>query len=286
MHTMWKGSISFGLVNIPVKLYAATEDKSIKMTMLHKTCGSPIKYAKVCPDCDKEVTPEEIIKAYEYEPGQFVPIEKEELDSLKEQTIKAIEILDFVHLNDIDPIYFNKSYFIGPNEAGTKAFSLLKKALSDTKKIGMARILLHSKEHLGVVRVYDKGLLLETIHYPDEVRDIDFVPGIDQLTDVNPKELKTAVQLIEQLTTEFKPENYADNYRKALYNLIQKKISGTAVKQPKKVKKQENAVDLLSALQASLEESKPKPPKSTKKKKAATKPAAKTKKTASQKAAK
>jgi DNA end-binding protein Ku len=276
---MWKGSISFGLVNIPVKLYAATEDKGVKMTMLHEKCGTPIKYAKSCPHCDKEVGPDEIIKAYEYEPGHYVPVKKEELESLKEQTIKAIEILDFVNLSDIDPIYFNKSYFIGPNETGTKAFSLLKRALNDSKKIGMARLLLHSKEHLAVVRVYEKGLLLETIHYPDEVRDIDFVPGIDQLGEVNEKELKTAIQLIDQLTTPFEPESYNDTYREALYDLIQKKISGTNIKAPKRVQIQENAADLLSALQASLDKSKPKPPKSTKKKPAAKKTVPKTKQT-------
>lgn len=258
MHTMWKGSISFGLVHIPVKLFAATEDKDIKLRFLHKECNTPIKYERVCPVCDREVENEEIIRGYEYEPDKFVPIDKEELDKLKKSRSKTVEIIDFVNLEEIDPIYFNRSYFLGPNENGEKAYTLLKRAMEDSGKIGLAKLTMHSKEHLAAVRVYDKGLLLETIFYPDEIRNIDHVPGIDENVEITQKELDTATQLIEQLTTEFKPEQYEDEYRSALSELIESKISGNEIKTAPKVGKKENVVDLMDALQASIDKTKPK----------------------------
>lgn len=293
MHTMWKGSISFGLVHIPVKLFAATEDKDIKLRFLHKECNTPIKYERVCPVCDREVENEEIIRGYEYEPDKFVPIDKEELDQLKKARSKTIEIIDFVNLEEIDPIYFNRSYFLGPNENGEKAYTLLKKAMKDSGKIGLAKLTMHSKEHLAAVRVYDKGLLLETIFYPDEIRNIDHVPGIDENVELTEKELDTATQLIEQLTTEFKPEQYEDEYRSALSELIENKISGNEIKTAPKAHKKENVVDLMDALQASIDKTKPKGKKASgksgttasKKKASSTKKETANKKTAGRKKA-
>jgi DNA end-binding protein Ku len=255
MHTMWKGAISFGLVNIPIKLYAASEDKDIKMRYLHKECHNPIKYEKKCPVCNEEVKPDEIIKGYEYEPGKFVEIEKNELDELTSEANKSIEIIDFVDLKEIDPIFFNRSYFVGPNEHGEKPFSLLKQAMENTGKIGLAKITLRSKQHLAVVRVYKQGLVLETIFYPDEVRSIDQVPSLPENINIDEKEVKMAEQLIEQLTTEFEPSKYTDDYREQLMSLIQSKITGeeiTVVKDKPKA----NVVDLMDALQASLDQSK------------------------------
>ncbi|HET7580337.1 MAG TPA: Ku protein [Bacillales bacterium] len=267
MHTMWKGSISFGLVHIPIKLFAATEDKDIKLRFLHKECHTPIKYERVCPACGREVENEEIVRGYEYEPDKFVVLEKEELDELKKAQNKTVEILDFVKLEEIDPIYFNRSYFIGPNENGEKAYSLLKQAMEDSGKIGLAKLTMHSKEHLAAVRVYNKGLLLETIYYPDEVRNIHHVPGIDENVELNQKELDTAIQLIEQLTTEFEPEKYEDDYRNALSELIESKVSGNEIKTAKKAPQKTNVVDLMDALQASIDETKPKKKKTPAKKK-------------------
>jgi len=269
MHTMWKGSISFGLVNIPVKLYAATEDKDIKMRYLHSECHTPIKYEKRCPVCERDIQQEEIVKGYEYEPGKFVIVKNEELNELAPESNKAVEIIDFVKLEEIDPIYFNRSYFIGPNENGEKAFMLLKQAMDATGKIGVAKITIRSKQHLAVVRVYDKGLVLETMFFPDEVRNIDHVPGIPEQIELKEKELDMAKQLIEQLTTEFDPENYKDDYREAVTELIQAKIRGNDVNVVKKPPKA-NIVDLMDALQASIDETKPKKKtkRTTKKKKA------------------
>jgi DNA end-binding protein Ku len=267
MHTMWKGSISFGLVHIPIKMFAATEEKDIKMRYLHKECHSPIKYEKVCPVCKKEISTEDIVKGYEYESGKFVIIEKEELDEIAKDKNKNIEIIDFVNLEEIDPIYFNRSYFVGPNENGEKAYALLKTAMEDSGKIGLAKITLRAKEHLAVVRVYQRGLVLETIYYPDEVRNVEHVPGIPNNLELNKKELDMATQLIEQLTTPFEPEKYTDEYRTTLMELIQSKITGDEIKIAKEVP-QTNIVHLMEALQASIDQTKPKKKRRTTKKKA------------------
>ncbi|MGV3489553.1 MAG: Ku protein [Tuberibacillus sp.] len=252
MHTMWKGSIGFGLVHIPVKLYAATESKDIHFRTLHEACHTPIRYQKYCPVCEKEVANEELVKAYEYAPGEFVPVTDEEINELKGEMAKTVEILDFIDLAEIDPIYYNKSYFVGPSENGEKAYTLLREAMESTNKIGLARLTLHSKRHLAAVRVYKNGLLLETIFYPDEIRSIDQVPGLNQNINVNERELETAKQLIEQLTTEFEPEKYTNDYRASLEDFLQAKIAGHEVQKPKQAEERRNVVDLLSALEASI----------------------------------
>lgn len=263
MHTVWKGSISFGLVNIPIKLHTATEDKDIKLRQLHKECHTPISYQKVCPGCDKEVKTEDIVKAYEYVKGKFVILEEEDLQKLKQENEdKAVEIIDFVKLEEIDPIYFEKSYFMAPDNGGGKAYSLLRSALVESGKIGIAKIIIRSKEQLAVVRVYQNTLLMETIHFPDEVRNVLEVPNVPSEHTVTPKELDTALLLVEQLTTTFNPEKYHDEYRTALMELIEEKKNGeqtvTATEQ-KTAPVASNVTDLMSALQASLDKTKKKP---------------------------
>ncbi|RSK26699.1 Ku protein [Bacillus sp. HMF5848] len=253
MHTMWKGSVSFGLVNIPVKLFSATEDKDIKLRNLHKKCHNPIKYEKSCPHCEEEVGNDDIVKGYEYVKGKYIILSDEELNSLKEEhEDKSVEIIDFVKLEEIDPIYFNRSYFIGPGENGSKAYALLREALVRSGKIGIAEITIRSKQHLAVVRVYKNSLVMETIHYPDEVRNVAEVPGVPEQAQINDKELDTALMLIDQLTTEFEPDKYQDEYRHALLELVQAKVSNNESTTPKDAQKT-NVVDLMSALQASIE---------------------------------
>ena len=238
MHTVWKGSISFGLVNIPIKLHSATENKDIKLRQLHKECHTPISYEKVCEGCKKEVKNEDIVKAYEYSKNKFVVLDEEELKNLKkENEDKAVEIVDFVKLEEIDPIYFERSYFMAPDSGGGKAYSLLRKALEDSGKIGIAKIIIRSKEQLAVVRVYKETLMMETIHFPDEVRKVEDVPNIPSEQTVVKKELDTALMLVDQLTTAFEPEKYNDEYRTALMELIEEKKAGnntvtTSEKQP------------------------------------------------------
>jgi DNA end-binding protein Ku len=263
MHTVWKGSISFGLVNIPVKLHTATENKDIKLRQLHKECNTPINYQKVCSGCKKEVQSEDIVKAYEYSKNKFVVLDDEELEKLKkENEDKAVEIIDFVKLEEIDPIYFERSYFMAPDSGGGKAYSLLRKALMESGKIGVAKIMIRSKEQLAVVRVFEDLLVMETIHFPDEVRSAKDVPNIPSEPVVVQKELDTALMLVDQLTTTFEPEKYTDDYRTALMELIEEKKTGkqTVTVSDKQPVAPSNVTDLMSALQASLDKTKSKKP--------------------------
>jgi DNA end-binding protein Ku len=259
MHTMWKGSISFGLVNIPVKLHTATEDKDIKLRTLHNKCHAPIKYEKICSVCEEEVKPEDIVKAYEYAKGKFVVLDNEELEKLrKENEEKAVEIIDFVKMDQIDPIYFERCYYMSPHEGGSKAYSLLRKALQESEKVGLAKIIIRSKEQLAVIRVYENTLVMETIHYPDEVRRAEDVPNVPSEDKVTKRELDTAILLIDQLTTEFEPEKYTDEYRTALLELIESKRTGKEIVSPATKEVASNVTDLMSALQASIDRTKPK----------------------------
>ncbi len=253
MHTMWKGSVSFGLVNIPVKMFAATEDKDIRFRNIHKECHTPIKYEQTCPTCNKKISPDEIVKGYEYEPGKFVIIEDSDLDAIRPDATKAIEIVDFVLLKDIDPIYFTKSYYLAPQDTGGKAYSLLREAMNKTGRIAVARIVIRDKESLAVVRVYKNLLVLETIYYPDEVRDIKQVPGVPENVNLSEAELNMATQLIDNLTREFQPEKYKNDYRDKLMELITKKVEGDEIVSTPEAPKT-NVIDLMQALQASLQQ--------------------------------
>lgn len=282
MHTVWKGAISFGLVHVPVKMFSATEDKDISMRYIHKECGSPLSYIRKCPVCEEEVAWEEITKGYEYEKGKFVLFEKEELEQLTEQNSKNITILDFVDLTEIDPIYFQKTYYLSPDQAGANAYRLLLEAMKQSGKIGIAKIAIRSKSSLAAIRVLDECLSIETIFYPDEIRPISQVPNLPERTEVNSKELDMAKLLIDQLSTPFDPEKYTDDYRERLLDLINAKVSGEEIKIAP-ARQETNVVDLMAALQASIEAVKPigtdpgtKPkPRKTTRKTAAKEPAAK-----------
>jgi DNA end-binding protein Ku len=267
MHTMWKGSISFGLVNIPIKLHAATEDKDVKLRTLHKKCHSPIKYEKVCPVCEEEVKNDDIVKAYEYTKGKFVVLDQEDLEKLRnENEDKAVEIIDFVKMEQIDPIYYDRSYYMSPGDNGGKAYALLRKALEESKKVGLAKIIIRSKEQMAVLRVFENTLVMETIHYPDEVRGVLDVPNVPSDEKVTKKELDTAILLIDQLTTDFEPEKYTDEYRTALLELIESKRTGKETVTQATKDLGTNVTDLMAALQASIDRTKPKKPAATRKK--------------------
>ena len=252
MHTMWKGSISFGLVNIPVKMFAATENRDIHFKYIHKKCKTPIKNERVCPTCNEKISSDDIVRGYEYEPGHFVIITDEDIDTVRPPSAKTVEILDFVNLTEIDPIYFDKSYYLAPQEAGgSKAYNLLRQAMNDTGRIVIARITIRDKQSLAVLRVLQNVLVLETIFFPDEVRDIKQIPGVPENIQTDGRELQMAEQLIENLTAEFKPEKYKDDYREALLAMIRQKIEGEEIVAAPEAP-QRNVIDLMAALQASL----------------------------------
>ncbi|XEC95543.1 Ku protein [Paenibacillus tarimensis] len=269
MHTVWKGAISFGLVHVPIKMFSATEDKDISMRMIHKACGGPIAYTRQCKNCEVDVAWDDIAKGYEYEKGRFVLFEKEELEALTTDATRTIQILDFVDLTEIDPIYFQKTYYLSPDHAGANAYNLLLEAMKQSGKIGIAKISIRSKSSLAAIRVIDNCLAMETIFYPDEIRSTGQVPGLPEAVNVNEKELTMARMLIEQLSTPFEPEKYTDDYRTRLMDLIGKKIAGEEVHVAPEVQRA-NVVDLMAALQASLEAAKaapgPKPAKPTRRK--------------------
>ncbi|RAP73715.1 Ku protein [Paenibacillus montanisoli] len=252
MHTVWKGAISFGLVHVPVKMFSATEDKDISLKMIHRDCGSNISYIRKCPTCDVEVDWDAIVKGYEYEKGRYVLLEKDELEQLTGEATKTITILDFVALEEIDPIYFQKTYYLSPDQAGGNAYNLLMEAMRQSGRIGIAKVSIRSKSSLAAIRIIDDCLAMETIFYPDEIRSVDQVPGLPESVNVNEKELMMARMLIEQLSTPFEPSKYTDDYRAKLMDLIQHKIAGEDVRVAPE-QQRTNVLDLMAALQASLE---------------------------------
>lgn len=252
MHTVWKGSISFGLVNIPIRMFTATEERDIRFRQLHKECHTPIKYAKMCPHCEREVDTSEIIRGFEYEKGNFVIIQDEDLEKITPETRRAIEILDFVDLSEIDPIYFDKSYYLAPQETGEKAYALLRSAMEKTGKIAIAQITIRNRQSLAAIRIHDNCIVMETIYYPDEVRPISQVPALPSAEiNLSENERRMAEELITNMSAPFDPAKYTDEYRSQLQELIQKKLEGKEVTVAPAAPKA-NVIDLMQALKESL----------------------------------
>jgi DNA end-binding protein Ku len=251
MKTIWKGAISFGLVTIPVKVYGATEEKTLRFNQVHETDGGRIKYKRVCSVDGEEVPYGEIVKGYEYEKDHYVTLTDEELDALPVPTARAIEIERFVDSEQIDPIYFQRSYYLVPDGTGAKAYHLLREAMSDDDKVALAKVAFRDKEHLATVRLRENVLMLETMFWPDEIREASF-DELDEDVELRPQELKMARSLIDSLTDDFEPKDLRDEYRAALEDLISKKVQGEEITyaepaEPSKV------VDLMDALRASVE---------------------------------
>lgn len=252
MRNLWKGAISFGLVHVPVKLYSATEKKDIKFNYLHEKCKTPIRYERVCPICDTEVGMEEIVKGYEYEKGKYVILKDEDFDNIPVETTKTVEILNFVELKEIDPVYYDKTYYLAPGDGGQKAYELLKQSMENSNRVAVAKVVIRSKESLAVLRVYQNVLVMETMFWPDEIRGTQLMPEIGYEVNINDNEIKMAANLIDSLTEPFHPEQYQNEYRKALNELIESKITGEEIEiapkaEPGKV------VDLMEALKASID---------------------------------
>ncbi|WP_068775697.1 Ku protein [Paenibacillus sp. FJAT-26967] len=258
MQTIWKGAISFGLVNVPVKMYTATEDNDISMRMLHKEYNVPIQYHRTCPKCEEDVNWSDIVKGYEYEPGHFVTFDKKELEALADEKSREIRILDFVHLEEIDPIYFQKTYYLAPDESGSHAYNLLVSALEKSEKIGIANVTIRSKSSLAAIRVIDGVLSMVTMWYAEEIRPKEQVPNLPKQQKADKRELDMALMLIDQLTGSFEPDKYEDDYRERLLDAIEDKVEGKEVKAAPEEKKT-NVIDLMDALQQSLKQMKGNP---------------------------
>jgi DNA end-binding protein Ku len=264
MRTLWRGAISFGLVSIPIRVYTATEEKTLRFNQLHEKDHGRIKYKRVCSNDDEEVPYDEIVKGYEYEKDRYVILTDEELDSVPVESTRTIDIAQFVDRGEIDPIYYKKTYYLGPEEAGVKAYQLLRDALREGDKVGIAKVSFRDKEHLSAIRLKDDVLVLDTMFWPDEIREAEFTE-LEKPAKVSDKELQMASSLIENLTEPFQPENYQDEYREALLEIVEKKVEGQEIEvieapEPSKV------VDLMDALRTSVENTKKAPAKSSAKK--------------------
>jgi DNA end-binding protein Ku len=255
MRAIWKGAISFGLVNIPIYLFTATSNKDVRFRFLHSEDHAPVRYKRVCSACGKELEKDEIVRGYEYEPGSFAVIEQEDLDKIPVERTHTIDITDFVSIEEIDPIFFDKTYYLAPGETGGKPYMLLRQAMADTNKIAVAKVVIRNKESLAVIRVYEDYLVMETIYYPDEIRNPAKMPGFDREIELDEKELKMARELIDNMAVKFEPEKYEDEYRKILLEMIRAKIEGEEITVPE-TPPRGKVIDLMDALRASVEKTK------------------------------
>src|ERR687888_766940 len=246
---IWSGTISFGLVSVPVRMFSATESKELRFHFLDKRDLAPVGYDKVRKDSGEHVDNDEVIRGFEVEKGRFVPLEDEDLDRLDIELTKTIDICDFVDLEEIDPIYFRKAYYLLPQEGGEKPYRLLARALEETNKVGIAKVVIRNKQHLAALRPYEGILVLETMYYADEVRKPEKVDGRVQL---RKPEVEMAKSLVENLSEPFKPEKYDDTYRKELLDLLRAKAKGVPLPEPE-AEEEGEVVDLMAALRESVE---------------------------------
>ena len=252
---IWSGSISFGLVTIPVRLFTAVREKRLHFRSLHDQDKVPLKQKMVCPADGKEVHPEHIVKGYEIEKDQFVVVTQEELEAAAPKRTKAIEIQDFVELDEIDPLFFDRPYYVAPKPEGAKPYKLLVDAMEKTKKVGIAKVVMWNKEYLAAIRPLEGALVMETMHFNDEVVPSGRVAGLEVKAKVDDRELKMATQLIESLTTKFSPQKYKDEFREQVMAVIEKKAAGEKIyTAPTREEKgaEGRSRNLMHALQESL----------------------------------
>jgi DNA end-binding protein Ku len=255
MRSIWKGAISFGLVTIPVKLYSATEQRDVAFHQVHRTDAGRIKYKRVCTVCGQEVAFSDIAKGFELPSGEIVVLTDEDFAGLPLTSSRAIEVLQFAPLEQVDPIYFNKSYYLEPDRLGTKPYVLLRDALESSGKVAVVKVALRQREALATLRVRDGVFVLETMLWPDEVRVPSF-PFQTEDVEVRPQELAMASSLIETMAGDFDPAEHKDAYREAVQAVIDAKTEGREVVMPETAERPAEAVDLLSALRASVEAAK------------------------------
>jgi DNA end-binding protein Ku len=256
MRAIWKGAVSFGLVSIGVKLYSATEEKDIRFHQVHRTDGGRIKYKRTCSVDGEEVAYDDIAKGYDIGGGEMVILTDEDFADLPLTSSRAIDVLEFVPAEQVDPILYNKAYFLEPDNVGTKPYLLLRDALLESDRVAIVKVALRQRETLATLRVRDGVLVLNTMLWPDEVRAASF-DFLDEDMSVRPQELAMASSLIESMAGDFKPEEFSDDYRAALQQVIDAKVSGKEIVAPPEVEEAPSgAIDLMAALRASVERAK------------------------------
>jgi DNA end-binding protein Ku len=260
MRALWKGAISFGLVTIPVSLYPATRREELKFRLLRKSDQSPVNYKRVAEADNKEVPWDQIVKGYEYEKGKFVIVKDEDFARVDVEATQTVDILNFVALDEVDPLLFYKPYYLEAAKGGDKAYVLLRDALMESGKIAIAKVVIRTRQHLAAIKAQKKGLMLELMHFPEELLDVsEFKEPVEKA--VGKAEMQMAKQLIESMTSEWHPDQYTDEYHKALEKMIDEKIEhgGAESPVPAKKKKPTNVVDLVSVLQQSIQQTQAKP---------------------------
>jgi DNA end-binding protein Ku len=262
MRSIWKGSVSFGLVNIPVKLYSATGDHDLRFHQVHKADGGRIRYKRTCEQCGLEVTYSDIVKGYESEDGRLVMITPEDLDSLPVASGHEIDVMEFVPAEQVDPMLMDKSYYLEPDGKAAKPYALLREALSSTDRMAVVKVALRQRETLAVLRVRDKVIVLQTLLWADEIRSAD-LKGLADDVDLRPQEVTMAQSLVESLAADFEPEQYEDEYKAAMQHLVEAKLEGEDSHEllaPETAESDSEAdvVDLVAALRKSVESAKSK----------------------------
>ena len=261
---IWSGAISFGLVNIPVKLYSAVSKKTVRFHQIDAESGQRIRQQRVNPGSGEEVPYEQIVKGYEISPDRYVTITPEELESLEPQKTRTIDIEEFVDLEQIDPIYYDHPYYLAPDKGAAKAYKLLLDAMEEADKVAIARVVIRSKENLVALRPYRGAITMETMLFPDEViqpDSIEELAAVDGDVKTTKRELDMAKQLIESLSGDFDPSGYRDEYRERVLDLIERKAAGETITIEEPVAEQKEVPDLMAALEASISASKSPPKK-------------------------
>jgi DNA end-binding protein Ku len=249
---IWSGAISFGLVNVPIKLFTATSQRDVRFHQLHDKDGARIQQKRVCSKDGEEVPMEHIVKGYEVSRDTYVIITPEELDALDPKASRTIDILDFVDLDEIDPVYFDSTYYMVPEKGAAKAYALLLEAMRKSNKVAIARVVLRQKQHLVALRPLKNALSMETMLYADEVVGTETLEGLPEDVTVTDRELAMAQQLIDSLADDFKPERYKDDYRERVMEMIERKAVGQEIVVGEEEEEQAPVVDLMAALEASL----------------------------------
>jgi DNA end-binding protein Ku len=253
---IWKGSISFGLVNIPIALYPATRREELKFRLLRKSDLSPVNYKRVAEKDGKEVPWDEIVKGYEYEKGKYVVLKDEDFERVDLEATQTVDIQDFVDVDEIDPMFFYKPYYLEPQKGGDKAYALLRDALKESKKVGIAKVVIKTRQYLAGVKPEDGALVLELMHFADEIADAGEL-HVPKKVEMGKREMNMATALIDSMSSKWKPEKYRDDYREALMEVIEEKVEagGKEIEEkPKKAPKPTKVIDLVSVLQKSLEQ--------------------------------
>ena len=255
MRAIWNGMISFGLVNIPVGLFTAVKERPFQLHFLHQKDQGRIRNQRVCEECNTEIEYKDLVRGYEYEKGRYAVLTNKDLDRVSLESNKHIAITDFVREQEIDPIFFDKPYYLAPGRNGEKAYALLRDVLKNTHKVGIGKLVLHTHEQLGAIRTRGPLLVLEMLRFADEVRQPPVVK-VPAARGATASELKLAEQLIDQLSTRFDPDKYADMYQVALLDLIKQKLAGKPISAGTKSRKATSVVDIMSKLKASLKQAK------------------------------